>query len=331
MKKNYPLKLRAIIAVCLFLVFNLSFGQTAPVFNEDFTADNATNYTIVPGPVSGSPTWIMTRSGADFGSAISGGRLVLTNDGSSGSNSNGWVLASTSTSNFTAPYATTLANNPGPVTWTFNMRQSRTNPGGFGTSLFGTFYFGTAFILAGTSGTTNVTGTGYAITLGNSGTTDPIRLVRYNSGIRNHTVLRSSSTSGLTDFGTQYLSIKVVYTPDTNNWQLFVRNDGAAFADPATGTLTEQAGIVNSTYTNTSLPIMGGYFNGPTTASQTSFFDNINVTVGVPYITSIAPNSKIAGTGAFTITVTGQNFTPSSIVRWNGNNRTTTYIIVPHN
>jgi len=327
MKNITSYNLRALFAVCLLFSCYCSFGQILTGFNDDFSTPNAANYTIVNGSISSSTVWNMSRSGADFGSAISGGRLTLTNDGSNGSNANGWVLASTSSSNFSTPYATTLANNPGPVTWTFNMRQSRTNPAGFTASLFGTFAFGTAFILAGTSGTTNVTGTGYAITLGNSGTTDPIRLVRYNSGLRTHTVLLSSTTAGLTDFGTQYLSVKVVYTPSTNTWQLFVRNDGTtAFTDPNTGTLTAQSSVVNSTYTSSSLPLIGGYFNGSTTAGQTSFFDNVRVTVGVPFITSIAPTSRIAGTGSFTLTVNGQNFSNSSIIRWNGNNRTTTYV-----
>lgn len=322
MKNITSYHLRAFFALCLFFFYHFSFGQTSTVFNDDFSTPNATLYTIANGPISSSTNWTMSRSGADFGSAISSGRLYVTNDGSNGSNANGWVLASTSSSNFSTPYATTLVNNPGVVTWTFNMRQSRSNPSGFGSS-----NFGTAFILAGTSGTTNLTGTGYAVILGNSGTTDPIRLVRYNSGIRNYTSLIASSTSGLTDFGTQYLSIKVVYTPSSNTWQLFVRNDGTtAFADPNTGTLTAQSSVVNSTYTNSSLPLLGSYFNGGTTSNQTALFDNIRVTVGVPFITTIAPTSRVAGAGSFTLTVNGQNFSNSSIIRWNGNNRTTTYV-----
>lgn len=325
MKKNYSLKLRAVIAVCLFFVYNLSFGQTTTVFNDDFTTPNASVYTIAVGPVSGSSTWTMSRSGADFASAISGGRLIVTNDGSNGSNSSGWVLASTSsTSNFAAPFTATLANNPGAVTWSFNLRQTRTNPSGFAAGVHGT-----GFILAGTAGSTNVTGTGYAIILGNSGTTDPVRLVRYSSGLRTFTTLTASSTTGLADFGTQYLSIRVVYTPGTHTWQLFVRNDGTtAFADPNTGTLTAQPATTStsSTYTNTPLTIMGGAFNGGTVADQTAFFDNIRVTVGIPFITSIAPTSRIAGSTGFTLTVNGQNFLSTSVVQWNGSPRTTTYV-----
>jgi|GEM_PF-1088584 len=325
MKKNYSLKLRAWIVLCLFFVCYLSSGQTTTVFNDDFTTPNAATYTIANGPVSGSATWTMSRSGADFGSAISGGRLIVTNDGSSASNSNGWALASTSaTSNFSAPYTTTLANNPGAVTWSFNLRQIRTNPTGFAANVHGT-----GFILAGTAGSTNVTGTGYAIILGNSGTADPIRLVRYSSGLRTFTTLTASSTTGLADFGTQYLSIRVVYTPGTHTWQLFVRNDGTtAFADPNTGTLTAQppTTTTSNTYTNTPLTIMGGAFNGGTVANQTAFFDNVRVTLGLPLITSISPTSRIAGSTGFTLTVNGQNFLNTTTVQWNGSPRTTTYV-----
>lgn len=324
MKNNYSLKRRASIVLCLFFVVHLSFGQTTTVFNDDFTTPVATNYTIVNGPISGSTTWTMARSGANFGSAIANGRMQLTNTGSTSLfNYSGWILGSTSSSSFVAPYNTILANNPGPVTWTFNLRQSRTNPSGFAAS-----GYGAAFILAGTAGTTNLTGSGYAIILGNGTSIDPIRLVRYTSGIRNYgTALLSSNTTGLTDFGTQYLSVKVVYTPSTNTWQLFVRNDGTtAFADPNSGTLTAQGSVVNNASTATALPMLGAYWNAGTVANQTAFFDNIRVTVGVPFITSIAPNSKIAGTGAFTITVNGQNFSNTSVVQWNGSNRTTTYV-----
>ncbi|HTK04300.1 MAG TPA: fibronectin type III domain-containing protein [Candidatus Eisenbacteria bacterium] len=45
-----------------------------------------------------------------------------------------------------------------------------------------------------------------------------------------------------------------------------------------------------------------------------------------PGTTSISPNSAIAGSGGFTLTVNGSNFVPSSVVRWGGSDRTTTYV-----
>ena len=46
----------------------------------------------------------------------------------------------------------------------------------------------------------------------------------------------------------------------------------------------------------------------------------------VPTLTTISPSSATAGGAAFTLTVTGSNFIATSKVRWNGADRTTTYI-----
>ena len=45
-----------------------------------------------------------------------------------------------------------------------------------------------------------------------------------------------------------------------------------------------------------------------------------------PTITSLSPSSALAGAAAFTLTVTGTGFLPSSVVQWNGADRTTTYV-----
>lgn len=46
----------------------------------------------------------------------------------------------------------------------------------------------------------------------------------------------------------------------------------------------------------------------------------------VPVITNLNPSSKVAGSSGFTLIVNGTNFISSSIVRWNGVNRNTTYV-----
>lgn len=46
----------------------------------------------------------------------------------------------------------------------------------------------------------------------------------------------------------------------------------------------------------------------------------------VPTLTAISPNSAPAGTAAFTLMVSGTNFVNGAIVRWNGGNRTTTFV-----
>jgi hypothetical protein len=55
----------------------------------------------------------------------------------------------------------------------------------------------------------------------------------------------------------------------------------------------------------------------------------VTVAVGpnpVPVITSTAPSSAIVASGAFTLAVQGSGFVSTSVARWNGSNRSTTYI-----
>lgn len=66
----------------------------------------------------------------------------------------------------------------------------------------------------------------------------------------------------------------------------------------------------------------------PTPGGGTSNSVNFNV-VGpnpVPTISSISPTTAPEGSAAFTLTVTGTNFVNSSVVRWDGQNRTTQFV-----
>ncbi|MBK8698263.1 MAG: T9SS type A sorting domain-containing protein, partial [Saprospiraceae bacterium] len=154
------------------------------------------------------------------------------------------------------------------------------------------------FILAGSANTPNNTGTGYAVVLGNSGPTDPLRLVKYSAGLGSLTNIISSNTTGLTDFGTDYLSVKVTYIPSTDTWELFVRNDGAtAFADPNLGTLTSQGTANDNTYTSVALDFLGGYWQGSTAGAQAAFFDNVTVAVATGAVNSA--NSDIIADAGF--------------------------------
>ena len=192
------------------------------VFSDDFSAN--TNAIFTTSGVIGASSWSVLRSGDDWGARrnTSPAQLELTNDAGGTANVNGWVFANTSTSGFTAPYNTTLNSNTALVTWIFNMRQIRADPAGLASG-----NYGMAFVLAGTSTTNHNTGSGYAIALGQSMSTDPIRLIKYTNGIQGTlTNIITSNTTGLTDFGAEYLSVKVTYRPSTNTWELFLRNDG---------------------------------------------------------------------------------------------------------
>lgn len=77
-------------------------------------------------------------------------------------------------------------------------------------------------------------------------------------------------------------------------------------------------GWIKTQDTCSSITVVGGQI---ATCSITNTFGN-----SVPTITSITPSYVIVGSPQFTLTVNGTNFVSSSVVKWNGSNRTTTYV-----
>lgn len=285
------------LLLVLLLLVNAFFGVSnlkaqTTVYLDDFSTNTSTTYTT--SGLIGASDWSVQRSGDDWGARRNVTlleQLELTNNASGNANVDGWIFANIATSSFASPYNTALNLNPGIITWTFNMRQIRTNPSGFASG-----NYGIAFILAGSSVTVNNSGNGYAIVLGQTGTTDPIRLVNYTTGFSGTiTNLITSNTAGLTDFGNEYLSIQVTYDPSNEQWELFLRNDATAFVDPATGTLISQGTVTDATYTGTSLAYSGAYWQGSTLADQTSFFDNYKVTVDP---LAVEPTNAVANPNA---------------------------------
>src|SRR5205807_10502293 len=45
-----------------------------------------------------------------------------------------------------------------------------------------------------------------------------------------------------------------------------------------------------------------------------------------PKLSGLSPESVIAGSGAFTLTLNGSNFVPATVVQVNGSDRTTTFV-----
>lgn len=264
------------LGITILLFTHINFGQTT-VFSDDFSTNTSSSWTT--SGVIESSSWSVARSGNDWGARRNSSpqQLELTNDVSATANVIGWVFTHVSTTSFSSPYNAALNLNSGIVIWNFNMRQIRLDPAGFtGGS------YGVAFILACSSQNADNEGNGYAVVLGQSGSTDPVRLARYTEGLSGSiTNIIISNTSGLTDFGTEYLSVRVTYNPSNDEWELFLRNDEtSSFADPNTGTLTSQGTAADNYYVGTQLSYMGGYWHGSTAANQTAFFDNVSVIVG---------------------------------------------------
>ena len=63
----------------------------------------------------------------------------------------------------------------------------------------------------------------------------------------------------------------------------------------------------------------------PTPQTATKAF-SLLVSASAPVLISIDPSARPAGSPGFTLTVNGNNFVSGSTVRWNGANRTTTFV-----
>lgn len=255
------------------LALSLSCALSAQDIADRF---NRTNSNTVGGG------WTETETGA-AGAAIDGNELKLQEP----SNNTGREFIARATP---GSYSTTLSSNNCVLTWAFNMRQTRTNPSGFDAG-----EYGAGVVLAGSSTDLN-TGTGYAVVLGQSGTTDAIRLVRYNGGLdlnSNLTTIVSAS-----DFGANYLDVRVTYTPSTNTWALFYRDNGvnvlfgqqASFGDPLTAS-TSAGSAVDATYTGSAHGAIGCYWNHAAADGDLARFDNFYIPGGRPTVPNITPAS----------------------------------------
>src|SRR6476661_8370220 len=119
-----------------------AISQTTTVFSDDFSTSAGTSYTTTATAIGSSTKWSFVRGGADLGAKIDAGRMAITNDATASSNANNYGMAYANMAAFASPYTTILGSNPGVVTWTFNMRQQRSNPAGFTSGIYGA-----AFIL----------------------------------------------------------------------------------------------------------------------------------------------------------------------------------------
>jgi peptidoglycan/xylan/chitin deacetylase (PgdA/CDA1 family) len=64
----------------------------------------------------------------------------------------------------------------------------------------------------------------------------------------------------------------------------------------------------------------------PSPGGGLSSAQSIPINYPVPAVTGLSPSSALMGGSAFTLTVTGTNFMNGSVVRWRGQDRTTTYV-----
>jgi len=130
----------------------------------------------------------------------------------------------------------------------------------------------------------------------------------------------SSATAGSAGFtltvnGSNFMATSVVQWNGAARTTTFVSSAQLTAAIPASDIAA--AGTASVTVFN---PAPGGG------TSSTLTFTITAANNPVPVVTTLSPSSTTAGGGAFTLTVNGSNFVATSVVRWNGSARTTTFV-----
>jgi hypothetical protein len=126
------------------------------------------------------------------------------------------------------------------------------------------------------------------------------------------TTVAGSGGFTLTITGTNFVNGAVVRWNGNPRPTTFVSSTQLTAAIPASDVAT--AGTANVTVFN---PVPGGGESGAVT---------FTINNPAPTISSISPATAVAGSGNFTLTITGTNFVNGSVVRWNGSDRTTTFV-----
>lgn len=275
---------KPLLLLGLFMLsFVNSYGQ---VFNENFTGSNLTS-------MSSGLTYTsnLGTSPATTGSvSLSSGVLTIFNgnNATSTSNSSGFGYVTATNSGFLSPYSSTLANNYS-VTWSFNIRSSRTGAVYSSTTASGSYDI-LAILACDNADPTNSAAKGIAVVgiRGSTGTANAYNLIAFSNGVlgltnSNQTQIAKSADFSAT-FAAHYWAIKVTYVSSTNLWTLSTRDDGTGgFVNPAT-TGAAWTDVSGTCTVNTNLPLTGfGFAWGfGTSTGNNAYFDNFKVAVNVP-------------------------------------------------
>lgn len=184
-----------------------------------------------------------------------------------------------------------LSDNTGPITWTFSFRTNRATA----FSGFDANQYGLAVVLAA-NGSNLLTASGYAVIMNRHASTSPknsVSLVKFASGIDSNSKITSiigPSPTESTDDLRIWFNVKVVYTPSTDTWELYVRRQpGGTYADKGDPTTvnTLVGSTADNTYTGSTMTHCGFLFNHSAVTSSnvnsnTVYIDDFKVTVFDP-------------------------------------------------
>ncbi|MEY4602723.1 MAG: hypothetical protein RIT43_15, partial [Bacteroidota bacterium] len=278
-------------------------GTTTATAFTSGTAPNNTSWRYTEFENSFGPSWNRNNNEAvlqnSFGVNRSFGANMLYKGG------DGYYTAPGGLYENGADFTTVFTNNTDIIEWTINFRSPNEVPNALTNG--GAGFVGGAFVLGMDSPTLRActyTTVGYAVVFGDAaGGGNYVKLVRFNGGTTDNNCATNNqphytfftwngtntTTCIISDnvtLTTSWYSVKVQYNPATDEWRLFVRNDGGAKGDPQTLTDTHCKGAkVDATYTGTDLGIMGMYACLPDDgALRTTVWDNLRIKKGVPLL-----------------------------------------------
>lgn len=172
-----------------------------------------------------------------------------------------------------ARYATNFDAATSELIWMFNMGSTRYNPSGFGQNN----NYGTAVILGADGSNFDSGANGYAVILGETGSVDQLRIVRFTGGLIEGTQVSIVADGG--DWDDELFSVKVTYNPTNGLWTLETYDGGTTlpFTDPAATTYTTNNTGTDQTYTATDLPYFGALWNMSCNCGEYASFDNFYI------------------------------------------------------
>ena len=180
-----------------------------------------------------------------------------------------------------------------------------------GSHTAGTYTKGTT-IYTSNSGSSWSSYSGWDTAFEEWGTTTPTNPVPTTTNISSTTRTVGDGAFTLTVNGTNFLTSSVVRFAGTAKTTTYVSATQLTAAIPASDLTT--AGTYNITVFN------------PTPGGGTSNAQLLTVNNPLPTTTIISPTTNTVGDAAFTVTVNGTNFLPSSVVNFGGSARTTTFV-----
>lgn len=279
--------------VLLLLFVNASMNAQT-VFEENFGSASVTSYTQSGGGVITTPA---------FGTGNDYYLNMITDAVTPAVGSRPTACGSLPTGTGLNPV---LTNNTNMVTWTVNMKTNRL-PSNSTTSYATGKNFMSVVLCAsnnGILGNTTPTGSdGYALMYQKNtvdGTKASISLIKFHNGVGNSsttvdalescTITRLIESPALNAIPATAsfaaLSVKVVYNPNFDSWQLSYREDPATatdpFVDPTSGTLLLAGTATDATYTSTAMTNFG-FIGGCQTNNNVKYqFDNFKIVLSTP-------------------------------------------------